>query len=221
MGHNIDLANPQPEQIDIVDIAHHMSQINRYNGACPFPYSVAQHSILVASILPDELKLWGLLHDAAEAYTGDKIRPAKILCPDDKTLEDKVQRVICEKFGLPWPEPAEVKEADNAVYAMEKYHLMFWRDLVEDIPESVRNMRVDPMHWESVKEEFLAAYFQYVYGTRDIRFESGEIFFSGPASAAYRELRKMFGMSPTMEAMNTGIVPGFRVPVLKWDGKAA
>ena len=35
-------------EIDVVDIAHHLSQINRYGGACFFPYSVAQHSALMA-----------------------------------------------------------------------------------------------------------------------------------------------------------------------------
>lgn len=34
--------------IRLLDIAHHLSQINRYTGASPWPLSVAQHSVLVA-----------------------------------------------------------------------------------------------------------------------------------------------------------------------------
>lgn len=69
-------------EIDIMDIAHHLAQINRFTGASRRPYSVAEHSLLVADIAAHEGKsastqLLCLLHDAHEAYTGDASSPAK------------------------------------------------------------------------------------------------------------------------------------------------
>ncbi|MFA5286352.1 MAG: hypothetical protein WC347_12205, partial [Smithellaceae bacterium] len=72
-GIAFDLLNPKPEMILLEDIIHSLALINRFNGAAIFPYSVAQHSLYVASLLPSELKLHGLLHDAAEAYVGDMV----------------------------------------------------------------------------------------------------------------------------------------------------
>lgn len=65
--------------IRIDDISHHLALTVRYNGALPWNYSVAHHSLLVADIVPEELKLAALLHDAPEAYTGDLVSPAKKL----------------------------------------------------------------------------------------------------------------------------------------------
>ena len=70
-GHHFDIFDPDPAKIHIEDIAHHLSLINRFNGATLFPYSVAQHSLMVSSLCPQEYKLAGLMHDAAEAYVGD------------------------------------------------------------------------------------------------------------------------------------------------------
>lgn len=66
----------------IEEIAHSLAQINRFTGHCCRPYSVAEHSLLVASIAADEgaspmTQLAALLHDAHEAYIGDVSSPAK------------------------------------------------------------------------------------------------------------------------------------------------
>ena len=66
--------DPRPEDICIRDIAHHLSLCCRFNGACRVHYSVAQHSVMVANILPAPLRFWGLMHDATEAYVGDMVR---------------------------------------------------------------------------------------------------------------------------------------------------
>lgn len=77
-----DLQNPDPNSINLPDVAHALSQINRFTGHTREPYSVAQHSVLVAGILQDQGESTGviragLLHDAHEAYIGDVSSPVK------------------------------------------------------------------------------------------------------------------------------------------------
>lgn len=78
-GRQVDPLNLKPGDVSIEDIAHGLSLINRFNGQTRFPYSVARHSVNVSVRLEGsvELKLLGLLHDAAEVYLGDVIRPIK------------------------------------------------------------------------------------------------------------------------------------------------
>lgn len=64
------------------DIAHHLALTNRYNGGTCRPYSVAEHSLLVADIAEREgaspiVQLAALMHDAHEAYVGDLSSPIK------------------------------------------------------------------------------------------------------------------------------------------------
>lgn len=66
----------------IEEIAHSLAQINRFTGHAKRPYSVAEHSLLVAYIAASEgatpvQQLAALLHDAHEAYVGDLASPAK------------------------------------------------------------------------------------------------------------------------------------------------
>jgi hypothetical protein len=69
--------------VDIYDIAHHLSQINRFTGATRRSYSVAEHSILCASLAfrygqPISVQFACLLHDAHEAYLSDMATPIKV-----------------------------------------------------------------------------------------------------------------------------------------------
>jgi hypothetical protein len=127
--------DPRTDEAHIDDIARHLSLICRYNGALNDFYSVAQHSVLVSRILPDHLKLWGLLHDAAEAYCQDIIRPIKRGLVGYKEIEELNERCIAEKFDLPYPIPQEVKEADDKILVTE------WRDL-RGQPEPV--LQIEP-----------------------------------------------------------------------------
>lgn len=115
-----------PASIHVPDIAHHLSLINRFVGATPGGgYSVAAHSVLVMHLCPDECKLEGLMHDAAEAYIGDVSGPLKIeLGMACKRIEQRIERAIAAKYALVYPWPDAVKRADMRALAIEKHQLM-------------------------------------------------------------------------------------------------
>ena len=115
--------NPKVEDIDIVDIAHALSSICRFTGHCRNFYSVAEHSVFASWYCPDE-PLWALLHDASEAYIADVAKPIKSFIGDYKEIEERLEKVIAEKFGLSWPMPPCVKEIDRVMLATERVDLM-------------------------------------------------------------------------------------------------
>lgn len=105
-GKLIDVDNIKVEDINLEDIAHHLSKIQRYNGALPIDvtYSVAEHSISLCNYLnwnlrhqsnPD-IARWGLIHDAAEALLGDVFPSLK--SDQYKELENKVNQMIFNKY---------------------------------------------------------------------------------------------------------------------------
>jgi len=153
------------ETIDIEDIAHSLSMTCRFNGHCTRFYSVAEHSIRVSDMLSADLALWGLIHDAAEAYIGDIPSPIKrnlmYYAPNEystsiKTVEARIMRKISEKFGLRWPMPKEVTHADLVMLATEKRDLMKqepapWLPLPDPLEERI----VVTMCPQEAKEKFL------------------------------------------------------------------
>lgn len=122
-GRLVDLSKFSHEDVRIFDISHALSLINRFTGHSVSPYSVAQHSVHVSRLVPDECALWALLHDASEAYLGDVSTPLKMLLPCYRELEERVQKAIARAFGLAWPAPPEVKEADLSALLSEKEEL--------------------------------------------------------------------------------------------------
>lgn len=118
-GHKVMLTNPDPDSLDIRDIAWALARIRRWGAQQASTWTVGQHSIVVARLCPDELKLSGLMHDAAEAYIGDIVQPLKRLIPEASRIEDLLQVALSEKFGFIYPDPPEVKELDYAVCQAE------------------------------------------------------------------------------------------------------
>jgi hypothetical protein len=127
-SHKFYILNPKINEIDIVDIAHALSNICRFNGHCREFYSVAEHSYRASMLINNdkmsEKPLWALLHDSAEAFIGDCNRPLKSCLPEYKKIEDNILRAIAEKFNLTFPIPDEVKKVDNIVLSTEKRDLM-------------------------------------------------------------------------------------------------
>ena len=120
-GRMVRHCSPQPDESDIDDIAHSLSQQCRFLGHTDGYYSVAQHSVLVSQIVPPEDALWGLLHDAAEAYICDMPAPSKS-APEMwfyRMAEQKLIAAVATRFGLPPAVPGSVRAADTLLLATE------------------------------------------------------------------------------------------------------
>jgi len=119
-GRRLDLLNPSPLDIEIEDIARGLSFQARWNGQTKgeFPYSVAEHSLLVehifGSLYPNASPKWrlaALLHDAPEFVIGDMISPVKsAVGPGYKLLDDRLMAAIYLRFGLPTTLPVAIKK---------------------------------------------------------------------------------------------------------------
>ncbi|MHC0052007.1 HD domain-containing protein [Actibacterium sp. D379-3] len=119
-GRRLDLLDPTPVDIEIEDIAHGLAFVARWNGqtAGDYPYSVAEHSLLVEQIfgriVPDAPVKWHLatlLHDAPEYVIGDMISPVKAAVgPEYGKLDDRLAAAIHIRFGLPAQVPVAVKK---------------------------------------------------------------------------------------------------------------
>ncbi len=155
-GVQFDVLNPRPEMVWLADIAHALASQTRFNGHTIEPYSIAQHSVLVSVLVPEHLALHGLMHDAAEAYLGDCVRPVKALLPQFKDMEMGTDGAICERFGIDQKllYDAEVKKADNLALRIEQRDLMpetdWWRK--DDLPE---HPTIQVWRWDLARRHFL------------------------------------------------------------------
>ena len=159
-GRQVNLLNPQYSQIDISDIAHGLAYQCRFNGQTSRFYSIAQHSLMVASILPDHLKLAGLLHDAAEAYVGDVVQPLKMLLPDYQAIENRFTQAIGQRFGVDLDHHPEIKQADLIALATEKRDLLPREKCTWNLLEGIRPLdRLTlPMTAEHAEEIFMRTF---------------------------------------------------------------
>ena len=148
---------PRIDRVAIEDIAHGLAYQCRFNGQTQEFYSVAQHSLVVASLAPTDLRLAALLHDAAEAYLGDMVKPLKVLLPEFAAIEDKVSLLIAAAFGVDFSDYGPIKRADLIALATEKRDLMphsverwAYLDNVCPLPD-----RIVPMQPGAAKQAFL------------------------------------------------------------------
>lgn len=164
-GHKFFPLDIRAADIHIEDIAHALSNLCRFGGHVNEFYSVGQHSLLVSSVLPDELKLQGLMHDASEAYLIDLPRPIKKLADFGpyRRVEKQTQEVIYKKYHIPYPDSAEIKVADNILLGTEARDLMNnpgWCHEIE--PKLVK--RIVPKANKRVETEFLDEFHRLTEG---------------------------------------------------------
>lgn len=140
---------PSAKDIKPKDIAHSLAQKVRWQGHCSRFYSVGQHSLRVARAariyatlmeLPEEecdlIYMYGLLHDANEAYLPDIPTPLKPLIKGWKKIERHLDSVIIKSFKLAQMSTEHrriVKMADKALLQMEADEL-FERNIKDHHP---------------------------------------------------------------------------------------
>jgi hypothetical protein len=157
--------DPRPEEILIEDIAHALGNICRFLGHTSSFYSVAEHSVLVSKLVPPELALAGLLHDAAEAYLGDLVRPLKHQ-PEFaafRVAEQLIEQAVQTRFDVPIvPLPPEVKIADDRALAVEALQLMnaarAWPSWSKWIHQGVPDVKLDCLGPREAGVAFLQRY---------------------------------------------------------------
>ncbi len=154
--------DPRPEEVFLADIAKSLSKKCRFNGNCKVFYSVAEHSLWCSWLVPDQYALEALLHDAAEAYISDMIRPLKVHFPEYRAVEDKIEQVIAERFELTFPFPPCIKEADQAMLHAEKEQIMMpppadWCEAGEAAPAKVK---IAGLEWRDAETLFVKRYFE-------------------------------------------------------------
>lgn len=120
-GWTVDVIRVQPHEIRVEDIVGALPRLCRFGGHLPpgMFYSVAAHSMLVASLCPERYRLEGLLHDAAEAYTGDVMKPLRVEMHGFEEKATEFELAVAERFGLRYPWPDEVVRADMAAAVSE------------------------------------------------------------------------------------------------------
>jgi hypothetical protein len=136
-GAKFDVLDPKVEDVHLSDIVWSLSRVCRFNGHTRRFYSVAQHSLHTAELIYEwtgdrSLALSALLHDAAEAYTGDIARPIKRMFEDRfpgsfEELELGVELAIMARFNVSGPLDSSwstIKQADDVMVATEIRDLM-------------------------------------------------------------------------------------------------
>lgn len=166
-GMPLDALDLDPSVLTIDNIAHSLSQINRFHGCASRPISVAEHSIMVADLVAKHFgtrqeQLAGLLHDAPEMVTNDIARPVKkLICSDMmKKLTQNLDEIIYTKFGAIWT--PLVKKCDDIACVSEANALMptkaaHWHNFPAPDPDFVQRIqeRGKGPSWTEIKSEFL------------------------------------------------------------------
>lgn len=136
-GIYINVSDPNPDHIEIEDIAYALSKIQRFGGHLKHPYSVLRHVNDCVAIASCDFKtdiFEVLMHDASEAYLGDIPSPIKSFLPDYKKMEDNLMSIIAKKYGFRYPLSIETKkiDKDQLEYEWEYYMIRGKQPPIED-----------------------------------------------------------------------------------------
>jgi hypothetical protein len=122
MGFTGELYSPLEFNHKSVEIvARALSRLPRFSGQTTRFLSVAQHCVMMADIFlregDEELALWAILHDFAEAYMGDIPSPLKktTLFAEYVRLENEILANVARYFNLPPKIPLAVQTLDARI----------------------------------------------------------------------------------------------------------
>ena len=162
-GTRFETLQPVMEDIHIEDIAHALSMLARANGHFPQFYSVGQHSLncckeAIARGYSRRVQLGCLLHDASECYISDLTRPVKRQLPDYCIIEEKLQSMIYQRFGLQNLTEEErelIKDVDDTLLYHEFVESMGEPPVKTDPPDVKLKHDFSQRDILSVEKEFL------------------------------------------------------------------
>lgn len=155
--------DPVFADINIEDIAHALANQSRFSGHTRFRYSVAEHSVRVSEVLEyhsKAVRMWGLLHDASEAYLVDLPTPLKLdptIGDAYKVAEARLMAAVCKAFSLTPTQPTAVHMADAVLLATEVRDLMhgdrdYWQKIqAEPLPKRIRPWGADVAEYEFLR----------------------------------------------------------------------
>ncbi|MBS1188555.1 MAG: hydrolase [Rhodocyclaceae bacterium] len=130
-GFTLDLANPDATGLPVADVARALSYQPRWCGATKSFYSVAEHSVMVSRLVPEEFAYDALWHDCIEFVTGDWPSPLKIFLGRNEINAklEPIEAALGRRFGFRSHLP-EVKQADLVAMATELRDLLppAWMD---------------------------------------------------------------------------------------------
>jgi hypothetical protein len=151
-GDYFDFTAPEKWSGSIETVAHALANICRFNGHTKRFYSVAQHCVLMSYIVPPEHALHALMHEAGEPFCGDMSAPLKMLLPEYKAIEKRVEAAVLVRFGLAPQLPPCIKAADHVLLATEQRDMMnrknaeTWTRL-EGVEPLKQRIRAWPIFW--------------------------------------------------------------------------
>ena len=151
-------ANPfdlKRENLSLETMAHSLSQLNRYTGHACFPYSVAQHSLLLWCVVPEYLKKCALIHDWSEAFTNDVAYPVKIFLPEYKRVEGGIQKRIFDLMGVDFQLMDELHDYDRRICGDEMDVL--FPNHTNIIKTERLGVHIRETPWRSMKTSYLNA----------------------------------------------------------------
>lgn len=158
---------PKSEEINIVDIAHALSLMTRANGHFKHFYSVAQHCINCvkearARGYSKRVQLGCLLHDASEAYLSDITRPVKQHLGNYKEIENRLQNLIFEHYGLDHINPEENRQIFGIDDAILHHEFLYFKEypVFEEEPVLLSQPNFSELIFSKVEAKFVELFEQ-------------------------------------------------------------
>lgn len=160
-GKQLQLLAPDAAHIEIEDIAHGLAYQCCFNGQTRHFYSIAQHSMLVAQLVPAQHRLAALLHEGATAYLGDIPQALRHLMLEVQLIEKKIMAVFRDKFGLTDLEAPIIRRAHSIALATESRDLLF---PVNEKEQAMTNSAPIPRRIEAITPEEAKSRFAEMLG---------------------------------------------------------
>jgi hypothetical protein len=155
LGGHFDYAQPEAYEPDLREIAFALSSLARFNGHTRF--YVAQHSVLLSRVVPQDYAFMALMRDAHKAYMGEIGGPLKAMLPDYRSLEKRVAASIRNHFGVRPVMPDIVEKINDALTLTEAIRFGI---PARDFPAALKPLplRIDVLNPEDALRAYVQRY---------------------------------------------------------------